>query len=54
MQRLACRCIEVHLHAIGVEFELGEFTIVAPDRREDQASSEEVTVAEAPGMEVVV
>ena len=40
-------------NAIGVEFELGEFTIVAPDRREDQDSSEEVTVAEAPGIEVV-
>jgi hypothetical protein len=40
-------------NAIGVEFELGEFTIVAPDRREDQAASEEVKVAEAPGMEVV-
>ena len=40
-------------NAIGVEFELGEFTIVAPDRREDKASSEEVKVAEAPGMEVV-
>ena len=33
-------------NAIGVELELGEFTIVAPDRREDQAASEEVKVAE--------
>ena len=40
-------------NAIGVELELGEFTIVAPDRREDQAASEEVKVAETPGMEVV-
>ena len=40
-------------NAIGVEFELGEFTIVAPNRRKDQATSEEEKVAEAPGMEVV-
>lgn len=40
-------------NAIGVELELGEFTIVAPDKREGQAASEEVKVAETPGMEVV-
>ena len=59
---LAIDCIDAKIglsmykttfNAIGVEFELGEFTIVAPDRREDRAASEELKVAEAPGMEVV-
>ena len=40
-------------NAIGVEFELGEFTIVAPDKREQQDSSGATKTADAPGMEVV-
>ena len=40
-------------NAIGVEFELGEFTIVAPDKREQQGSSAATKTADAPGMEVV-
>ena len=51
--KIALSMYKTTFNAIGVEFELGEFTIVAPDKREDQASFEEGKVAEAPGMEVV-
>ena len=59
---LAIDCIDAKIglsmykstfNAIGVEFELGEFTIVAPDKREQQDSSAATKTADAPGMEVV-
>lgn len=59
---LAIDCIDARImlsmykttfNAIGVELELGEFTIVAPDKREQQDTSEAVKTSDAPGMEVV-
>ena len=51
--RIGLSMYKTTFNAIGVELELGEYTIVAPDRRSQQDSSKAAKVVDVPGMEVV-
>ena len=51
--RIGLAMLSKSFNAVGVKFELGEYTVVVPFAREQVAPSEAEDVSSAPGMEVI-